>query len=241
MPTALAISPHLDDAVFSAGGTLARLAREGWHVIVATVFTASVPDPRGFALACQLDKGLPPDIDYMALRRDEDAAACARLGAEARWLPFAEAPHRGYGSAAALFAGLLPADGVVARLVPALRDLIDEVAPDIVFAPQAVGAHVDHVAVVAALDGCPRPIRWWTDYPYAAKAAPRPSPFAQRFRSCGDERIELSGAELAAKSDATSAYASQLGFQFGGGAAAREQIAATGRTESFRIGGQDIL
>ncbi len=237
MPTALAISPHLDDAVFSAGGTLARLAREGWRVIVATVFTASVPDPQGFALACQLDKGLGPDIDYMALRRNEDAAACARLGAEALWLPFAEAPHRGYSSAAALFAGLLPGDGIVAQLAPALRDLVDAVAPDAVLAPQAIGAHVDHVAVVAALDGCPRPIRWWTDYPYAARPAPRPSPFTQRFGSFDDERIGLSEAELDAKRDAVAAYASQLGFQFGGVTAAREQIAATGRIESFRVGG----
>ena len=237
MPTALAISPHLDDAAFSAGGTLARLAREGWRVIVATVFTASVPEPQGFALACQLDKGLAADIDYMALRRDEDAAACAHLGAEPLWLPFAEAPHRGYGSAVELFAGLLPADDIVARIEPALGDLIDEVAPHTVLAPQAVGAHVDHVAVVMALAGCGRPIHWWTDYPYAARPTPRPSPFTQRFGSFRNERIELSNAELAAKSDATEAYASQLGFQFGGAAAARELIAATGRIESFLVGG----
>ena len=28
----LAVSPHLDDAAFSCGGTLARLARAGWEV-----------------------------------------------------------------------------------------------------------------------------------------------------------------------------------------------------------------
>ena len=111
MRTALAISPHLDDAAFSAGGTLARLARRGWRVVIATVFTRSVPNPQGFALACQLDKGLPPDADYMAIRRAEDEAACAALGAEARHLPLAEAPHRGYGSASALFAGVRPDDG----------------------------------------------------------------------------------------------------------------------------------
>ena len=98
--TALFLSPHLDDAVFSCGGTIALLPRAGWRVIVATVFTRSVLNPPGFAPACQLDKGLTPDVDYMALRRDEDAAACARLGAEVRWLDALEAPHRGYGSAA---------------------------------------------------------------------------------------------------------------------------------------------
>ena len=81
MPHALALSPHLDDAAFSCGGTLARLAAAGWRVTLCTAFTRSVPDPTGFALACQLDKGLGPEVDYMALRRAEDDAACAALGA----------------------------------------------------------------------------------------------------------------------------------------------------------------
>ena len=38
----VAVSPHLDDAVFSAGGTLARLAAAGHEVTVVTVFTGSV-------------------------------------------------------------------------------------------------------------------------------------------------------------------------------------------------------
>ena len=98
MPTALALSPHLDDAAFSCGGLLASLARQGWRTVMATLFTGSVPDPQGFALACQLDKGLSAGIDYMALRRGEDARAAAELGiAPPRHMPFREAPHRGYG------------------------------------------------------------------------------------------------------------------------------------------------
>ena len=81
MPAALALSPHLDDAAFSCGGTLARLARGGARVVVATPFTATVPDPTGFALACQLDKGLGAHVDYMALRRAEDVSAVEHLGA----------------------------------------------------------------------------------------------------------------------------------------------------------------
>ncbi|WP_207955961.1 PIG-L deacetylase family protein [Rubrobacter marinus] len=80
-PTALFVSPHLDDVAFSCGGALALLAREGWRTVLATVFTRSVPDPTGFALACQTDKGLPPEVDYMALRREEDREAARRLGA----------------------------------------------------------------------------------------------------------------------------------------------------------------
>ena len=57
----LAVSPHLDDAVFSAGGTLAGHALDGDDVTVVTCFTGNVARPQGFALACQLDKGLSPE------------------------------------------------------------------------------------------------------------------------------------------------------------------------------------
>ena len=73
--TALFLSPHLDDVAFSCGGTLLRLTDDPrWRVVLCTIFTASVPDPQGFALRCQTDKGIPAETDYMALRRAEDAA-----------------------------------------------------------------------------------------------------------------------------------------------------------------------
>ena len=59
--TALVLSPHLDDAAFSCGGLMALLADAGWRVCMATAFTRSVHPAEGFALACQLDKGLAPD------------------------------------------------------------------------------------------------------------------------------------------------------------------------------------
>ena len=234
MPTALAISPHLDDAVFSAGGTLAELARAGWRVIVATVFTASVPDPQGFALACQLDKGLSADIDYMALRRDEDAAACAAIGAEPLWLPFPEAPHRGYASAIDLFAGMRGDDRIVEKIGPALQDLIRSLAPDEIFAPQAIGAHVDHVAVYTALRPCRRPLRLWADFPYASRSNVRASPFAAECDGMTEEKIQLGLTGFKDKTEATAAYVSQLGFQFGGIEGAEAAMNMLGRTEIFK-------
>jgi hypothetical protein len=111
----LAVSPHLDDAVFSAGARLAEHAMAGDAVMVVTCFTGNVAEPQGFVLACQLDKGLPADIDYMALRRAEDEAACALIGAEPLHLPLLEAPHRGYDSAVALFGPRLASDTMLSR------------------------------------------------------------------------------------------------------------------------------
>ncbi len=221
--TALALSPHLDDAVFSAGGTLAKLARTGWRVIVATVFTKSVQDPEGFALACQLDKGLLAEIDYMALRRQEDAQACAAIGAETRWLRFAEAPHRGYGSAPALFAGLRGDDAIAAPIACELQKLIGELRPAMLLAPQAIGGHVDHEALVLALDhvGRETPTLWWRDYPYTVRRETPKQPFEDRFRALRVCEVPLVPEDRAAKLEAALAYRSQLGFQFGGAEALR--------------------
>lgn len=236
MTTVLAVSPHLDDAVFSAGGALALLAAGGASVVVATVFTATVEHPQGFALACQLDKALGPEVDYMALRREEDARSCALLGAETRHLPFREAPHRGYRSAAELFAGLRPDDAVVAALAPALAALLDDLAPALVLAPQAVGGHVDHVAVVRALDTATRgtPVAWWRDHPYTIRTDTPAEPFGSRFLQTPQVELDCSGAAHAAKVRAALAYDSQLGFQFGGADKAREVFETATSLERLR-------
>ena len=241
MPTALALSPHLDDAAFSCGGTLARLAAAGWHVVVATVFTASVAQPRGFALACQLDKGLGPEVDYMALRRDEDAAAMRALGAAPLWLPFREAPHRGYDSAAALFAGVLPRDGIVEELAPAIAGLVDERRPDLVLAPQCIGGHADHLQVVRALDraGIAAPVLWWRDFPYTVREGSPREPLRDRMSALPERDVVPTPGETEAKRRACLAYASQLGFQFGGADGLDRRLAAAGGVERFR--GTDAL
>jgi LmbE family N-acetylglucosaminyl deacetylase len=149
----LAISPHLDDAVFSIGGQLAQAAAAGEQVVLATVFTGSVLAPTGSALACQLDKGLGSEVDYMALRRREDQLAAERLGLE--WplhLGLREAPHRGYDSAEALFSGLRIDDAAPTAFAEALGRLLEHMAPDRVLCPLGIGAHVDHLAVIDALE-----------------------------------------------------------------------------------------
>ncbi|ACA16744.1 LmbE family protein [Methylobacterium sp. 4-46] len=240
MPLALALSPHLDDAAFSCGGTLARLARAGWQVVVATLFTASVARPTGFALACQLDKGLGPEVDYMALRRAEDAAACASLGALARHLALPEAPHRGYGSAAALFGDLLPEDGIGPALAAALASLSAETPPDLLLAPQAIGGHVDHVQLVRALRAVApaAPVLWWRDFPYTVRHPDPKTPFCRDFALLPDVAVRLSAEDEARKEAACAAYASQLGFQFGGREGLAARLRAEAGCERFRAQGR---
>ncbi len=224
----LAISPHLDDAVFSAGGTLSAHARQGDQVTVLTCFTGNVDRPEGFALACQLDKGLPPGIDYMALRRAEDRAACTAIGAAAVHLPFLEAPHRGYPDAAALFAGVRDDDLVGETLARCIADHVDWHQPTLIYGPYGVGRHVDHVIVRDAVQGVAGevPIDWWEDFPYAMRGDEAPADI---------ERRALDAPCAEAKRQGALAYASQLGFQFG----SREQAEAAlsdWRVEGFARG-----
>ena len=200
---------------------LAARARGGWEVTVATCFTGNVARPTGFALACQLDKGLDPDVDYMALRRAEDLAACAALGARAVHLPFLEAPHRGYGSAPELFGPRRDDDRVADDLAPALAALIAELDPDLILGPLCLGDHVDHHVVRDTLADVAgdRSLLLWEDWPYADRpAVTRPADPALV--------VPLDDTLRAARAVACAAYASQLGFQFGGEAAMAARVAA---------------
>ncbi len=217
MPTALFISPHLDDVAFSCAGTLMRLAQEGWETCLLTVFTATVPHPQGFALRCQTDKGLAPEEDYMALRRGEDAefARIVGVGHNTHW-PFPEAPHRGYESPADLFAGVHAGDEIWRVIAEELRALAAATAPQIVFAPQGLGRHADHLQVIRAVDeaGLGPRTAWYRDTPYAIRE-PDARPAAElpaRLQECV---VGIDGV-LERKIAGCCAYASQVGFQFGG-------------------------
>jgi LmbE family N-acetylglucosaminyl deacetylase len=213
----LAVSPHLDDAAFSAGATLAALADAGHEVTVVTCFTRSVPDPTGFALACQLDKGLSAGVDYLALRRAENAAAMAVLGATPVDLDLPEAPHRGYTSAPDLFAGVHPGDDVWREVA----DLLAGHTADLWLAPQALGAHVDHLQVLRAVASLDLPVLWWRDSPYVLR---RPDAVPGEDLPGGLSTVELP--QLAdRRADACACYTTQLGFQFGGEAGMRAALA----------------
>lgn len=208
MSHVVAISPHLDDAAFSVGGLLAARARAGDRITILTCFTGNVARPTGFALACQLDKGLAPDVDYMALRRAEDHAACAVIGADAIHLPLLEAPHRAYASAPELFGPRREDDGMLGPLATMLDEHLQTLRPDLLLGPLAVGDHVDHWLVRDALRAIGRPVLLWEDWPYLTRATTRP---VEPVR----HRHPLDAADRADRIAMCAAYTSQLGFQFG--------------------------
>lgn len=237
--TALLLSPHLDDVVFSCGGIAAMLASTGWRVVVATAFTRPVHPASGFALECQRDKGLADDVDYMALRQGEDRAACEAIGAEPLLLDLPEAPNRGYVTLAALFGQPHEEDTVAGPLAGRFTALLGEERPALVLAPQGCGRHVDHARLIDAVldrsvqDGMASAfLGFYRDTPYVirdARAAPDP-----RVDTLAphDIVVPIDDQALSRKLDAVACYGSQLGFQFGGEAAARDALAALAKREA---------
>ena len=239
MPVALFISPHLDDVSFSCGGTFAALAQAGWRCVLLTVFTRSVSAPTGFALACQTDKGFGPEVDYLAMRRQEDTLAGQRLGASAvRWLDLPEAPHRGYHSPAALFADILPTDEVDRALAPLLEAELVATAPELIFVPQGLGLHVDHRQVMRAVRAVVPPaipVLWYRDTPYIIRQ-PNAQPAPELPAGLTEVALPLTAAALAAKIAASQAYASQIGFQFGGFEPVRTKLTLLADAEGKAVG-----
>ena len=97
----LVLSPHCDDAVLGVGELLA--SRPG--SVVVTIFAGR--PPAGAPLTpWDAAAGFHEGDDVMGVRRAEDQAALAVLGARARWLPFHDAQYGGPLGADAIVGGV---------------------------------------------------------------------------------------------------------------------------------------
>ena len=117
------VSPHLDDAVFSLGSTIAARADAGTDIAIVTIF-AGDPEDDGPATPWQERSGFTSAAEAAHVLRAEDAAACALVGATPIWLPFASTA---------------PDDRILGLLRPALD------GADVVVVPGFPCWHGDHV------------------------------------------------------------------------------------------------
>jgi LmbE family N-acetylglucosaminyl deacetylase len=170
------LSPHPDDAVLSCGGWIYQLAQNGERPIVMTVFSGD--RPAGVPLssfALSLHERWQLGADAPARRRDEDRAACDRLGCYLLHLPFADAVYRIepvtrchlYDSEEAIFGEVRDRDVIeqVAEAVQARLQHASDKASLVV--PLAAGKHVDHVITRMAAERLKADVIYYEDYPYA--------------------------------------------------------------------------
>lgn len=159
-----ALSPHSDDVIWSLGGLLQELARDGYDITLVTIFSHSM-----FAY----DKTLPPQ-EASAIRRAEDFVAARAAGLRrALSLDFPEAVLRDIPVTGIFDTGYRVPDYFMELLAGTLRQTIPAGAT--VLLPAGYGEHVDHLAVRSAALTLPQPKLIYADMPYAARSAHRAS------------------------------------------------------------------
>jgi LmbE family N-acetylglucosaminyl deacetylase len=171
------LSPHLDDAVFSCGGLIARQTSLSERVTVLTIFAGDPPSSPLSPFAQELHDRWESPNSPTAVRRGEDQAACALLGASPLHLDFPDAiyrsgPHGGalYPNEKAIFAPPHPEDE---KLLKSLAVRLRQECPTkaTVYVPVGYGAHVDHQLTRLAAESLDQSLMYFHDLPYAARAA----------------------------------------------------------------------
>lgn len=213
------LSPHLDDAAYSCGGSIYQWVQRGETVHVWTLMAGSPPSP-------------PPDTpivrdvhqrwnigdDPTPERRREDERALALLGAQCQHHHLPDCiyrTHQGtalYPDDAALFGAVHDDDPAA----PALDALLATLPADTwLLAPLGVGQHVDHQLVRDAALRLKRQrqhLKLWlyADYPYWQQAGSIERARMALGRPLREHSIHLSDAAMTAKIGAMQAYASQI-------------------------------
>ncbi len=179
MPVHIYLSPHLDDAVLSCGGLIARQAANDEPVTVVTVCAGDTPVGELTPFAVELHRRWGGEGSPVAARRAEDRMACGRLGASVIQLEVVDAVYRRsknvplYPDEAAIFGPLNPADlGLVAQLAALLAEACSPTA--YLYCPAGIGGHVDHRLTRMAAERLGRPLWYYPDLPYAARGGSLP-------------------------------------------------------------------
>jgi LmbE family N-acetylglucosaminyl deacetylase len=165
------LSPHLDDAVLSAGGLIHTQAASGMAVEIWT-FMAGLPGDRElpeFAQVMHRIWGFRTVEEAIETRRSEDARAAAVAGATPVHFDFLDCIYRRGRAGEALYSDVtLPIQPDDAGLPAQVAEVLSgRLRPDdIVVCQLAIGRHVDHVIVRQAAESLHRPLVYDADMPY---------------------------------------------------------------------------
>ncbi len=220
------ISPHLDDAVLSAGGLIYEQTRAGLDVEIWTLMCGFPPDEElsTYAQILHQDWGISSAAEVVTARRAEDAKATNMVGAKTVYFDYLDCIYRRAKNREWLYSyifvppheddGDLPAriaESISARLQPT----------DQLVCQLGLGSHVDHVLVRRAVDLLQLPVLYDVDIPYLFKS---PEELAPKTAGMKENPHKITEAGLRVWQDAISAYESQISALFDSSDAMREQI-----------------
>ena len=211
------LSPHFDDAVLSCGGLIFEQSRQGLQTEIWTIFAGDAPaGPLSpLALRCHVDWGIPDVHELVAVRREEDQAAAAIVGAELLHFSLPDCIYRRSADGEPLYP-----DEVFVPFHPFDRGLDADIAAvlaaglvldDILISPLAIGEHVDHRLARLAAERLDRPLRYYADIPYVFR---RPETLAPATQSMASDPFPVSEEGLHAWISGSAAYQTQMVMLF---------------------------
>ena len=235
------LSPHLDDAVFSCGGLIARQTARGDEVVVVTVCAGDPPVGELTAFAYELHRRWGGEGSPMGLRRAEDLVACGRVGASVLHLPLPDAIYRRsahgeplYPDGTSLFTPLAPLDSArIDEAAAALERAVPQESE--IYLPLGIGGHVDHILTRRAAERLAVPRWYYRELPYALRPAPVATEAAPEGAT--EASVALAEAEIEIWAAAAGEYTSQLSTFW----ADYESLEADLRAFHDRFGGIPLL
>ncbi|MBO0780727.1 MAG: PIG-L family deacetylase, partial [Ktedonobacteraceae bacterium] len=178
------LSPHLDDVVYSCGGTLGVQVSSGLRPLIITVF-AGVPSQNAVlsetALNIHRHMGFADSQGPAApveARRKEDATACNYLEVDYLWLDYLDACYRGnpsyYPTEESFMHGEVHSadQWIDQRLAEDLLALHERLPDTVWYVPLSAGRHVDHQIVCSAayrLVQRGAHVYFYEDFPYVTR------------------------------------------------------------------------
>jgi LmbE family N-acetylglucosaminyl deacetylase len=165
------LSPHLDDAILSAGGLIYDQTQAGIPVEIWTFMCGYAPPGpiSPFAELLHFQWGFSSAEETTRLRREEDKRAAALVGATPLHFDFLDCIYRpGKNGDWLYFEVFQPPFATDAEIPAQIAETISaHLQPDDVLVCQlSVGSHVDHVLVRQGAELLGVPLRYDIDVPY---------------------------------------------------------------------------
>ena len=223
------IAPHPDDTALSCGGLIAVLRERSDETAIITVYSGA-SGTGGLTGYQRTALGFGPGGEFegeaiAAVRRAEDARFAEDAGIHILWLDLPDAVYRGYEGDASIFGEVRRGDGPP---VEPLRAALNSLGASRVYAPLAVGNHVDHQLcrdAAVALITAPAELSFYEDFPYAWWSGFTGPGFAGPGSMLALEpRYHDITRVLDRKTAGVLAYTSQVAALFGGGDELRQGL-----------------
>jgi LmbE family N-acetylglucosaminyl deacetylase len=206
------LSPHLDDAVLSAGGLIYEQSRAGIPVEIWTFMCGYAPEEAVSPFAQLLHSmwGFSSAEETTRMRLEEDKNAAAIVGASVLHFDFLDCIYRRGTNGEWLYSDVFtpprPEDAAIpAQIAETISSCLEP--EDVLVCQLSVGSHVDHVLVRQGAELLEHSLRYDIDVPYIFY---KPEELGPKSAGMKESVHSITEAGLNSWKEATLAYKSQL-------------------------------